>query len=43
MRNAAVRIALQNSLKIKEIAEVRNRMDVMDYAFSMLKSQGGAR
>ena len=43
VRNAAVRIALQNSLKIKEIAEVRNRMDVMDYAFSMLKSQGGAR
>jgi len=43
VRSAAVRIALQNSLKIKEIAEVRNRMDIMDYAFSMLKSQGGAR
>lgn len=43
VRNAAIRTALQNSLKLKEMAEVRDRMDVMDYAFSMLKSQGGAR
>ena len=43
VRNAAIRIALQNSLKLKEIAEVRNRMDIMDYTFTMLKSQGGAR
>lgn len=43
VRNTAIRIALQNSLKLKEIAEVRNRMDIMDYTFTMLKSQGGAR
>ncbi|MDE2837893.1 MAG: hypothetical protein OXL97_10380 [Chloroflexota bacterium] len=43
VRNAAVRIALQHSLKLKEIAEVRDRMDIMDYAFSMLKGQRGAR
>ena len=43
VRNAAVRIALQNSLKLKEIADIRDRMDIMDYTFTMLKSQGGAR
>ena len=43
VRNAAIRTALQNSFKLKELADVRNRMDIMDYAFSMLKSQGGAR
>ncbi len=43
VRNAAVRTALQNSFKLKELGEVRDRMDIMDYAFSMLKSQRGAR
>ena len=43
VRNTAVRTALQNSLKIKEINDIKDRMDIMDYAFSMLKSQGGAR
>ena len=43
VRSTAIRIALQNSLKLKEIAEIRDRMDIMDYAFSMLKSQRGAR
>ena len=43
VRNAAIRTALQNSLKLRELNDVRNRMDIMDYAFSMLKSQGGAR
>ena len=43
VRNAAIRTALQNSFRLKEIHEIRNRLDLMDYAFSMLKSQGGAR
>ena len=43
VRNAAIRTALQNSFRLKELAEIRNRMDIMDYAFTMLKSQGGAR
>ena len=43
VRNAAIRTTLQNSLRLKELNDVRNRMDIMDYAFSMLKSQGGAR
>ena len=43
VRNTAIRTALQNSFKLKEIAEIKNRMDIMDYAFSMLKNQRGAR
>ena len=43
VRNTAVRTALQNSLKIKEINDIGNRMDIMDHAFRMLKDQGGAR
>lgn len=43
VRNTAVRTALQNSFRLKELNEIRNRMDIMDYAFKMLKSQGGAR
>ncbi len=43
VRNTAVRTALQNSLKIKEINDIGNRMDIMDHAFRMLKDQRGAR
>ncbi len=43
VRNAAVRTALQNSFRLKELNEIRNRLEIMDYAFSMLKSQRGAR
>ena len=43
VRNVAIRTALQNSFRLKELNEIKNRMDIMDYAFSMLKSQGGAR
>lgn len=43
IRNVAVRTALQNSFKLKEVAEVKNRLDIMDFALSMLKSQRGAR
>ena len=43
VRNAAVRTTLQNSVRLKEISDIRNRLDIMDYAFSMLKSQSHAR
>lgn len=43
VRNTAVRTALQNSFRLKELNEIRNRLEIMDYAFSMLKSQRGAR
>ena len=43
VRNTAVRTALQNSVRLKEISDIRNRLDIMDYAFSMLKSQSNAR
>lgn len=43
VRNVAIRTALLNSFRLKELDDIKNRMDVMDYAFSMLKSQRGAR